>query len=97
MLARVKAVVFKTSQLKATQAFFSEVLKLQIKESSARHFVIYSKNIRLVFVESTSGFEVEMYLSNVAGAHSQEINALPPAPGIKSSKDPNGIAIIITS
>jgi catechol-2,3-dioxygenase len=96
MPARVKAVVFKTSQLKATLAFFRDVLKLHVKESSARHFVIHSKNIRLVFVEATSGFGVEMYLSNGAGAYPDEVNTGVPATGIKSSKDPNGIGIIIT-
>ena len=96
MGAAIKAIVFKTTQLKATKAFFENVLKLPIKESSVRHFVIYSKRIWLVFVESLHDFEVAMYLNDKSNPFSEEIQIEPTVPALKSGKDSNGISIIIT-
>jgi catechol-2,3-dioxygenase len=95
MPADIKAIVFKTTQLKATKDFFENILKLQIKESSARHFVLYSKSIRMVFVETPNDFEVEMYINDKSIQNAKE---MPPGIAIadfKSYKDPNGMRIII--
>jgi hypothetical protein len=48
MTTEIKAVVFKTSQLKATKEFFVSKLGIAIEESSITHFVIHSKKIRLL-------------------------------------------------
>jgi hypothetical protein len=96
MPAKIKAIVFKTPQLNASRVFFESVLKRPVNESSERHFVIYSKNIRLVFVESTSGFDVEMYLKG--GLENAPEKLLPDSaiPGFESYTDPNGIRIIVS-
>ena len=36
---------------------------MKIEESSASHFVIYEKGIRILFVASDTDLEVELYLS----------------------------------
>ncbi len=65
MRPEIKAVVLRTSGLAATKAFYIHQLGLSIRESSATHFVIHSKGIRLLFVEDTGGGpEVEMYIAN---------------------------------
>ncbi|RYU91901.1 hypothetical protein EWM62_00205 [Mucilaginibacter terrigena] len=89
MPATIKAVVFKTPQLKASRMFFEEVLKLPIKESSVRHFVIYSKGIRLVFVESLSNFEVEIYINDPSKS--------PTIPDLENYTDSNGIRVVIAA
>jgi len=95
MPAAIKAIVFKTTRLKTTRHFFEHVLNLPIKESTALHFVIYSKGVRLVFVESLADFEVEMYISNKAmqlpGAALPAVNTA----NVESSKDPNGITVVV--
>ncbi len=95
MPSSIQAIVFKTTQLKATKDFFENTLKLQIKESSARHFVLYSKTIRLVFVESPNDFEVEMYLNDKSIQFANEMPSGIAVADFKSYKDPNGIRLII--
>jgi catechol-2,3-dioxygenase len=88
MPAEIKAIVFKTARLKETKQFFENILQLKIKERSAIHFVIHSKNIRLLFIESPGAFELEIYAEeNKAGIAKV---------GIKNYRDPNGINIIVT-
>jgi hypothetical protein len=96
MPANIKAVVFKTPQLKASRVFFETVLKLPVNESSAKHFVIYSKRLRLVFVESISDFEVEIYVNDKMKNLAPESLADLTIPGFENYKDPNGIRVIIT-
>ncbi len=86
MPAKIKAVVFRTSRLKETKEFFITTLGFVIKESSFRHFVIYSKGIRLLFVESDNPFNVELYMSNVPRSSG----------GLLLSEDPNGITCLVT-
>ena len=65
MPAEIKAVVFRTSKLKETKEFFIAKLGVAIKEYSMTHFVIHSRGIRLLFVESDNDLEVELYVSKV--------------------------------
>jgi hypothetical protein len=81
---RLKAVVFKTQRLKETICFFKDQLGLDIIEYSPKHFVIYSKGIRIVFMESETGPNVELYFSKSMGERFIEL------------EDPNQIKIIIT-
>jgi hypothetical protein len=60
----LRAVVLKTPRLKETLSFFVNQLGFIIKESSPTHFVIHSKGIRILFVESNNGLEVELYLAH---------------------------------
>jgi len=50
----LKPVVLRTSRLKKTQHFFETTLGIKIEESSISHFVIYAKDIRIVFNGSDS-------------------------------------------
>ena len=84
MKPRLKAVVFKTSRLKETMAFFTDQFGSVIHEFSPTHFVIYAKGIRIVFMYSEVEFEVELYFGTSAGKCSAIL------------KDPNQIKIIIT-
>jgi catechol-2,3-dioxygenase len=84
MKTRLKAVVFKTSRLKETQDFFEMTLAMKIEESSITHFVVYAKGIRILFVESNSGLEVEFYLTKKS------------TEGLTVQEDPNQIKIIIS-
>jgi hypothetical protein len=89
MAVEIKAVVFKACNLKATKEFFASTLGITIKESSTTHFVIHSKGIRLLFVESDKDFEVELFTSN----RSEQL--VTKNSGIRKCEDPNGIKIII--
>jgi hypothetical protein len=80
----LKAIVLRTPHLKETLAFFVGQLGFIIKESSPTHFVIHSKGIRILFVKSNSGMEVELYLTQ-RSAHE-----------ILIQEDPNQIKIIIS-
>jgi hypothetical protein len=80
----LKAVVFKTSRLRETQAFFETTLGMKIEESSITHLVIHTKDIRILFVESNSGPEVEFYLTKKS------------TEGLTIQEDPNQIKIIIS-
>ena len=84
MKTLLKAVVFKTSSLRETQAFFETTLGMKIAESSITHFVVYEKGIRILFVESNSGLEVEFYLTKKS------------TEGLTVQEDPNKIKIIIS-
>lgn len=84
MKPQIKAVVFRTPRLAATMAYFIDQLGFLIREYSTTHFVIHSKGIRLLFVESTSSLEVEIYLDNT------------PAEKLTVLEDPNHIKIIIS-
>jgi catechol-2,3-dioxygenase len=81
---RLKAIVLKTSRLKETQDFFETSLGMKIEESSITHFVIHAKGIRVLFVESNNGMEVELYLTKKS------------AEGLTVQEDPNHIKIIIS-
>ncbi len=84
MKPRLKAVVLKTSRLRETQDFFEATLGMNIEESSITHFVIYANGIRILFVDSNNGLEVEIYLTKKSA---EELVVL---------KDPNQIKIIIS-
>jgi catechol-2,3-dioxygenase len=84
MKTLLKAIVFKTSRLRETQAFFETTLGMKIEESSITHFVVYAKGIRILFVESNSGLEVEFYLTKKS------------TEGLTVQEDPNQIKIIIS-
>lgn len=84
MKPRLKAVVLKTSRLKETQDFFETTLGMKIEESSITHFVIYEKGIRVLFVGSDNGLEVELYLTKKSGE------------ALTVQEDPNQIKIIIS-
>jgi hypothetical protein len=74
----------KTSRFRETHEFFKTTLGMKIEEFSVRHFVIHSEGIRILFVESTDGPKVELYLA-------QKSAALPTV-----QEDPNHVKIIIT-
>jgi len=80
----LKAIVLKTPRLKETLSFFIEQLGFIIKESSPTHFAIYSKGIRILFVESTNDLEIELYLTQKSA---EELFVL---------EDPNHIKIIVS-
>jgi hypothetical protein len=99
MAAEIKAVVFKTPKLKETKIFFTSELGFVIKESSVTHFVIHSKGIRLLFVESGNDLEVELYLSKVLSSSDENnltLHSSPKNSGLAFCEDPNGIKIIIS-
>lgn len=92
MSATIRAIVFKTPEFKATLHFFKNVLQVPVKEISARHFVIHSKSIRLVFIAVERDFEIEWYMAGKAPAAMQpDLQAA----DFKSYTDPNGISIKI--
>jgi len=78
----LRAIVLKTPRLKETLLFFIEELSFTVKESSPTHFVIHSKGIRILFVESNNGLEIELYLSQSS------------AKELFVQEDPNHIKII---
>jgi hypothetical protein len=95
----LKAVVFRISKLKETKDFFVG-LGTAIKESSVKHFVIHSKNIRLLFVESDNDLEVELYLSkslSLSNENDLTLHSIAKIPGLAILEDPNGIKIIIST
>ena len=99
MPTELKAVVFRTSKLKETKDFFVSVPGLVIKESSVTHFVIHSKGIRLLFVESGNDLEVELYLSksvSLSDENNLTLHTTPKISGLAICEDPNGIKIIIS-
>lgn len=84
MPAAIKAIIFKTPDLNADRVFFEEVLQLKILECSAQHFVIHSKNIRLVFIATPGAFEMEIYVTN------DSVNTQ-----LKNYKSPDGIKVVV--
>ena len=62
--------------------FFENDLGFEILEFSYEHFVLYMKEIRIVFIYSDNKtLEVELYIDEISNR-------------IKKKKDPNGIKII---
>ena len=96
----LKAVVFRTSRLKETKDLFVTDMGMSIKESSATHFVIHSKGIRILFVESDNNVEVELYLSKVLRPSRKKtftLHSRQKKSGFTIYQDPNGIKIIISA
>ncbi|MDP4265433.1 MAG: hypothetical protein Q8941_23110 [Bacteroidota bacterium] len=81
--SQLKAIVLKTARLRETRMFFVDQLGFTIKESSPIHFVIHAEGVRILFVESDGGPEVEFYLSPKPGK------------GLSVMEDPNQIKIIV--
>jgi hypothetical protein len=99
MTTEIKAVVYKTSQLKATKEFFESKLEIAIEESSITHFVIHSKGIRILFVESNDHFEVELYVRkrlNTSAKNKLTLHPIEKNSSLSISEDPNSIKIIIS-
>lgn len=94
MAAGIKAIVFKTTQLDATRQFFESVLRLPLKEVSPQHFVVHSKGIRMVFLNTDKEFEVE-FLVNEKPQNNQETKLKGEPTCFSSCKDPNGISIVV--
>jgi catechol-2,3-dioxygenase len=88
MPTELKAIVFRTSKLKETKDFFVAELGFVIKESSVTHFVIHTKGIRVLFIESGSDFNVELYVTTRLDADAKNKLTL--------HEDPNKIKIIIS-
>jgi catechol-2,3-dioxygenase len=78
----LKALVLKTSRLKETLDFFETMVGVKIEESSASHFVIYDKGIRILFVASNNDGDVELYFTQKS------------IDGLTVCLDPNQIKII---
>ncbi|WP_291143896.1 hypothetical protein [Flavobacterium sp. UBA7680] len=92
MASEIKAIVFKTPLLKATKLFF-ENIGFQIKETSLMHFVIYSKNLRLVFLKSERDFEIELY-TNEKESSEKCLTEKCNEHSFETSEDPNKIKVI---
>ncbi|MDR6762044.1 hypothetical protein J2Y38_002255 [Flavobacterium sp. 2755] len=92
MAPEIKAIVFKTPLLKATKLFF-ENIGFQIKETSLMHFVIYSKNLRLVFLKSERDFEIELY-TNEKESSEKCLSEKCDEHSFETSEDPNGIKMV---
>lgn len=84
MKPQLKAIVLKTSRFKETLSFFNDQLGFTIKESSPIHFVIHSKGIRILFIESGNDLEIELYLTQK------------PTKELFIQEDPNHIKIIVS-
>jgi hypothetical protein len=80
----LKAIVLKTPLLKETLSFFVDQLGFTINESSPTHFVIHAEGIRVLFVESGNGQEIELYLIQKS------------AKELSVREDPNHIKIIVS-
>lgn len=85
MAPRVNSVVLRTQYLSTTKLFFESCLGLRIKEASAKHFVLHTKGLRLVFLDSDSDFGIELYVDVKKES--------PTTPGC--FQDPNGIRIFV--
>lgn len=62
MDSRIVSVVLRTKNLNSTKLFFENHLGFKIKECSLQHFVIHSKGVRIVFLETETEFETELYI-----------------------------------
>lgn len=70
-----------------------------IKESSELHFMIHSKDMRIVFFDCADDFEIELYINESSdGTCTHNLTDLSNEKHLPfaSDKDPNGIAIIIS-
>jgi catechol-2,3-dioxygenase len=82
MIANLKSVVVRTQKLSTTKLFFENVLGFKIKESSHQHFVVHTKGVRIVFMESETELDIELYIdSNTTNC--------------TNLTDPNGIKLIV--
>ena len=52
MGARIKSISLRTTKLQETIDFYEKELKLEIQECALQHFVLYSKEIRVVFLST---------------------------------------------
>lgn len=82
MNSRIISVVLRTKILETTKLFFENNLGFKIKEYSHQHFVIHTKGIRIVFLESDTELEPELYI---------ETNIL----NCTNQIDPNGIKLYL--
>lgn len=87
MNPELKAIVFKTKHLRETEEFFKQ-LGLTVTESSARHFVVQERDVRILFMHTQNSLQPEMYF---AAKDSSDTTNKPIV-----FKDPNDIKIIIT-
>lgn len=62
MSSRIISVVLRTKILDTPKLFFENNLGFKIKEYSHQHFVIHTKGIRIVFLESETELEPELYI-----------------------------------
>lgn len=83
MASNLKSVVLRTKKLSTTKLFFENVLGFKIKESSHQHFVVHTKGVRIVFMESETELDIELYIDSAT------INSA-------NLTDPNGIKLIVT-
>lgn len=82
MATSLKSIALRTSKLNETKDFFENDLGFEIDESSYEHFVLYSKDIRIVFISSDSKtLEVELYVGEIFSR-------------LENNKDPNDIKIM---
>jgi hypothetical protein len=82
MASNIISVALRTQKLSATKLFFENNLGFKIKESSYKHFVIHTKGLRVVFIESENEFNVELYVDSKTVNHTKLI-------------DPNDIRIVV--
>jgi len=80
----LQAIVLKTSRFRETRDFFETIPEMKISESSPTHFVIHARGIRVLFVESAKGPEVELYLTDKS------------ASAFRILEDPNKIKIVVS-
>jgi catechol-2,3-dioxygenase len=74
MSTDLKAVVFKTTKLVETKHYFESVIGIKLKENSAKHFVLHSKGIRVVFIETDDTFGIELFIDKkieMSGFHKE--------------------------
>jgi len=82
MDTKIRAVVLRTQKLSATKLFFENDLGFRIKEFSHQHFVVHTKGLRILFLQSENEFGVEFYTDFESG-------------NFTSLKDPNDIKIVV--
>ena len=82
MDTKIKAIVLRTQKLSATKLFFENDLGFRIKEFSHQHFVVHTKGLRILFLQSENEFGVELYTDSESG-------------NFTSLKDPNDIKIVV--
>jgi hypothetical protein len=82
MASNIISVALRTQKLSATKLFFENDLGFRIKEFSHQHFVIHTKGLRVVFIESENEFDVELYIDSESGNFTR-------------LKDPNDVKIVV--
>lgn len=82
MEERLKSIALRTSKLCETKDFFQNELGFEILEFSYEHFVLYMREIRIVFIHSDNkNLEIEVYIDKISRS-------------LTNIKDPNGIKIM---